>query len=204
MFDVLTKGGIIMIPLLLCSVFSVAIFLERLVYFISIRSDAQDLLSDVKVALRQGRILDAMQVAKKVKSPIGSLVMAALSVAGKPADEIRNRIQDAGAVEIGKLERNLPYLETIVTITPLLGLLGTVIGIVRNFNILSMAQGLASTSALSGGIAEALIATASGLAVAIPSLLVHSILSARVDRYIGEMNRCSMELLDMMSARSDA
>lgn len=204
MFEVLAKGGFIMIPLGICSVISIAIMLERLVYFWSIRGNSQDLLADVRLMISQGKVLDAISLAKKTRTPMGSLIATGLTAYGRSVDDLRDRVQSAGIVEVSKLERNLSILETMATISPLLGLLGTVIGIIRNFNILAMTQGLASTGALSGGIAEALIATASGLCVAIPSMLAHSYFSSRVDRQLTEMNKNSIELLDLLSARGEA
>lgn len=200
--EVISKGGPIMYPLALCSVISLAIALERLFYFLSIRGDSQELMADVKAMVGQGKVMDAVQLAKRAKTPVGGLIVAGLTGLGRSAVEMRERVQGAGSGEIAKLERNLPFLETMATVTPLLGLLGTVIGIIRNFNILAMTQGLSSGSALSGGIAEALIATAGGLSVAIPSLLFHAYFSSRVDSKVTEMNRVSADLLDVLSVRS--
>jgi biopolymer transport protein ExbB len=203
MIDLLEKGGVVIIPLMLCSVIAVAIFLERLVYFWSVRSDADELISDVKSYLRQSKVVEALQTAKRTKGPVGAMAVAGISAYGKSPEEVKERIEAAGALEISKLEKNLPYLETLTTVTPLLGLLGTVVGIIRNFNILSLAQGLASTGELSGGIDEALIATATGLCIAIPTMVIHSYFSARVEKHIADMNKRSVDLIEILTVRSD-
>lgn len=203
MLEFIAKGGPVMYVLVLCSVTALAIILERLVYFLGLRGNNQELVADVKLMVQQGKVLDAMQTAKRTRTPVSGLVLAGLGAVNRPVEEVRERIQGAGAVEVAKLERNLVFLETMAAVTPLLGLFGTVVGIIKNFNILAMTQGLATSSALSGGIAEALIATAGGLSVAIPSLLAHSYFSSRVDRQIMEMNRYTPDLLDIMSGRGD-
>ena len=105
---------------------------------------------------------------------------------------------------MAKLERRLPALDTIVSVSPLLGILGTVTGIINSFQVLSGLEGVTSPQALSAGIAEALITTATGLIIAIPSLALYNWLSSIVDRRILEMNRCSEELIDLLTQKEEA
>jgi biopolymer transport protein ExbB len=105
--------------------------------------------------------------------------------------------------EIANLERNLRILEVIVTISPLLGLLGTVMGIIRSFNVLVMTQGVADPRALGAGISEALFTTAIGLIIAIPSFVMHSWFNSRVDRFVLDMNEAAVELVEILERRGD-
>ncbi|MCL4515218.1 MAG: MotA/TolQ/ExbB proton channel family protein [Firmicutes bacterium] len=197
MFDLFTKGGPVMYPLLLCSVFALAISLERWYYLLRSRIDVDDLLADVKTALLQDRVLEAMQIAKRSRGPVAALVMAGLSQYGKDEKVVETALEDAARQEVYKLERRLPVLDAIVTIAPLLGLLGTVTGIIRSFNVLAALQGLATPSVLSSGIAEALLTTAMGLIIAIPAMAFYAYLSSLVDRRILELNRAATQILSM-------
>ncbi len=197
MFDLFTKGGPVMYPLLLCSVFALAVSLERSYYLLRSRIDVDDLLADVKTALLQDRVLEAMQIAKRSRGPVAALVMAGLGQYGNEEKVVEAHLEDVAKQEVYKLERRLPFLDAIVTIAPLLGLLGTVTGIIRSFNVLAALQGLATPSVLSAGIAEALLATAMGLIIAIPTMAFYAYLSSLVDRRILDMNRAATQVLSM-------
>ncbi|MGE5575840.1 MAG: MotA/TolQ/ExbB proton channel family protein [Syntrophothermus sp.] len=204
MFDLFTKGGLVMYPLLLCSIFSLAVGLERLYYLWRSRIDVDDLLADVKTALLQERVLEAMQIAKRSRGPVAALVMAGLGQYGKDEEVVEAHLEDVARQEVYKLERRLPVLDAIVTIAPLLGLLGTVTGIIKSFNVLAAMQGLATPSVLSAGIAEALLTTAAGLIVAIPTMAGYAYLSSLVDRRVLEMNRSATQILAMVVKRETA
>ncbi len=200
MVDAIVKGGPIMIPLLFASVLAVAVALERLWYLYSTRVDSEDLMDEVRLNLNQGKLMQAVQVAKRSKSQVASLVATAIAYSDLPADQLKEKMEDVGRAELYKMERRLVMLDAIVTIAPLLGLLGTVTGIIRSFNVLAALEGLASPQALSVGIAEALITTAAGLIVAIPSMAVYHWINSIIDRRVADMNRRSAEILDIVTA----
>ncbi|MGI6611391.1 MAG: MotA/TolQ/ExbB proton channel family protein [Limnochordia bacterium] len=205
MLETLAKGGPVMIPLGLCSVVALAIFLERGWYYWRTRSDADVVIAALRDPLTHGNYLEALQIAKQAPGPFAGLLSAGIAYADKGRDQMRAHLELAGRAEIQQMERSLPVLGTITTISPLLGLLGTVFGIIRSFRVLSALQGIEGPSALSAGIAEALITTAVGLTIAIPSAAVFDWFSSIVDRRVQEMNRAGNLVMDIVSeARGEA
>lgn len=204
MVDFIIKGGPVMIPLLFCSIIAVAIGLERLWYLSKTRADADDLVEEVRVSLEEGRPLEAIHFLKKQNGPVASMLAAGLAFADRGVDELRQRLSQVGHDEVYKMERRLGLLDTVVTISPLLGLLGTVTGIINSFQVMSSLEGIGSPQALSVGIAEALITTATGLIIAIPTLALYNWLASIIDRRVLEMNRASEELLDLIGQEEGA
>lgn len=200
MIDWLVKGGPVMIPLLFASVLAVAVALERLWYLYRTKVDSEDLIDEVKLNLNEGKFLQAVQVAKRARGQVANLVATGVAYSDLPADDLRERLDDVGRDELFKMERRLVILDGVATISPLLGLLGTVTGIIKSFNVLGGMDGLSSPQTLSVGIAEALITTAAGLIVAIPSMVLYHWINGIIDRRVAEMNRRSAELVDALIA----
>lgn len=203
MLDMIIRGGPVMIPLLLCSVLVVAVSLERLVYLLRCRVDTEDLMDDIKLALQQGKILEAIQIAKKTRGPVAAVLAAGIAHYDKDKQFIRERLEEVAHEEVFRMERRLGLLDAIITAAPLLGLLGTVTGIINSFQVIAAVGGLDDTLALSSGIAEALITTAAGLIIAIPGTLIYSYLSGLIDRLVVDINKRSSELLAIFEARGD-
>lgn len=204
MIDWLVKGGPVMIPLLFASVLAVAVALERLWYLFSTRVDSEDLMDEVKLNLNEGKLLQAVQIAKRSKGQVAALVATGIAYSDLPADDLKERMDDVGREELFKMERRLIILDSVATIAPLLGLLGTVTGIIKSFNIMGALEGAGSPQALSVGIAEALITTAAGLIVAIPSMILYHWINSIIDRRVADMNRRSVDIVDaLMSVRGE-
>ena len=203
MLRIFVLGGPVMIPLLLCSIFSVAIGIERLWYLLRSRIDTDDLLEDIKLSLGQGKVLEAMQIAKKARGPVAAVLAAGIAHYDQRRDEIKEHMTVVGNEEIHKMERRLPALDLIVTISPLLGILGTVTGIIDSFNVIGVMEGVTQASALSIGIAEALITTATGLIVAVPTMALAAYLNSIVTNNVADMNKKSTELLNVLDAGSE-
>lgn len=199
MLETLIKGGPVMIPLGICSVLALAVFLERLWFFGATRFDPQFVIAHLRDSLKQGKYMEALQMARQLPGPIAGYLSAGIAFADKGVDEMRQHMDVAGKDEIMHMERGLPVLGIITTISPLLGLLGTVTGIIRSFRVLSALQGVEGPSALSIGIAEALITTAAGLIIAIPSAAIYEWLSSIVDHRIQDMNRIGSEVVDIVA-----
>ncbi len=204
MVELILNGGPVMIPLLLCSVIAVAIGLERLWFLWRTRIDTQDLMEDIKLALGQGKVLEAMQISKKSRGPVAAILSEGIAFYDRDKEEITQRMEDTGKAEIYKMEKRMNILDLIVSIAPLLGLLGTVTGIISAFNVMDAMQGIHQASDLSGGFAEALITTATGLIIAIPTMALSAFLNGIIDRNIAEMNKRSKELLELLSIRSES
>lgn len=191
------KGGLVMYPLLLCSVLIVAVAVERFVFFRRSCNRSGDLLRQVEAALHSGAWESAQRAANETGGVIGRILAAGLAQHGV-AGAMRESFEESTALEATNLRRNLSYLGTIVTMAPLLGLLGTVVGMIGSFNVLDAGN----PAAITGGVGEALIATATGLCVAVLALAVHTYFSHRLDNVITDVeNIC---LLALRQARGRA
>ncbi|WP_324717771.1 MotA/TolQ/ExbB proton channel family protein [Carboxydochorda subterranea] len=197
--DMLVKGGPVMVPLGIVSVMAVAISIERLWYFAKLRHDDGDhLMDELRVLVHEGRLLEAMQSIRRVNGPTAAVLAEGLAAWDRPIEEVRSRVERVGQDEVLKLEARMAWLDAIVTGAPMLGLLGTVTGIIRSFRILANMQGVEPTG-LSSGIAEALITTAAGLIIAIPVLFIHVYLSSIIDQRVAQLNRTTAELLQLLT-----
>ncbi|WP_461370304.1 MotA/TolQ/ExbB proton channel family protein [Candidatus Darwinibacter acetoxidans] len=192
-----------MIPLLFCSIFALAIGIERLWYLLRSRVDTDDLLEDIKLSLGQGKVLEAMQIAKKSRGPVAAVLAAGIAHYDRGREEIKENMDIVGRDEIFKMERRIGALELIVAISPLLGILGTVTGIIQSFNVVAALEGIGQAAELSAGIAEALITTATGLIIAVPTMAVTAFLNSIIDKNIADMNKKSTELLNVLDSRSE-
>lgn len=203
MVDVIVRGGPVMIPLLFLSVLAVAIVLERFWFLLRSRIDTEELMEDVKLSLGQGKILEAMQLAKKSRGPVASVLSAGIAYYDRDKEEIQERMQQIGREEIHRMERRMGVLDAVINIAPLLGLLGTVTGIIRSFNVMGALEGIDAPAALSVGIAEALITTAAGLMIAIPTMAFYAYLNSIIDRNAADMSRRASDLLAVLESRGD-
>ncbi|MBM7623278.1 MotA/TolQ/ExbB proton channel family protein [Sporohalobacter salinus] len=203
MLKFVLKGGPTIIPLLVCSILSVAIILERYFYFRSINNNDFRLVKRVELLLSNDKLSKAKKEAENTNGPISAMILAGLEKYGHDRQTVKEFIQARGQHEIKVMEKRLRVLDFIASVAPLLGLLGTVIGIIESFNILAGAQGMAAPSALSAGIAEALISTAIGLIVAIPTMLFYTYLDSKVEAKMTEMRQWSTRLVEMLSEDSN-
>jgi biopolymer transport protein ExbB len=190
-------GGPLMYPILLCSVLALAIFLERLWTFFQVRRGTDELAREIDALVAKGRVEEALIVCQRSGSPLSRIYIAALRAKGKPRDQIKDVVEEVGRREAAPLERYLGLLGTIANITPLLGLLGTVYGMIEAFRVISVV-GVGTPATLGGGISQALITTAAGLSVAIPTILLHRYLSGKMDRIVLEMEENSLHLVDLL------
>lgn len=198
------KGGVAMYPLLLCSVGALAISLERFFTLSRARVETQDVMTRVAQLLRGQRVGEALQYCEHALGPAARIVRAGLLKHGAPVAEVRETIERAGASEVPKLEQHLTMLATIAQVATLLGLLGTVLGLVQAFRAIE-AQALldrpVNPGDLAGGIWEALITTVVGLTIAIPTILAHNYLANRVGALVGELEQHAASVLDLLSQR---
>ncbi|MBR9985623.1 MAG: MotA/TolQ/ExbB proton channel family protein [Desulfosarcina sp.] len=183
MFDFLAKGGVLVGPILLCSVIALALFLERLVRFGRVKIRGNGLVASVSKHLRNGEDHQAYEVASQDASPMGRIFTQAMEVKNQDRETLEAVLVHATEAETRSLSRYLQALATIGNITPLLGLLGTVLGMIKAFMVIQEMGGKVNAAVLAGGIWEAMLTTALGLAVALPTMVAHSYLSARVDHY---------------------
>jgi biopolymer transport protein ExbB len=201
--ELLTAGGWLMVLILLCSVVGLAICVERL-YVLNPRKIAPPhLLATVWKQLKAGE-LDAERLRNlKKASPLGRILAAGLGNAYHGRDVMKESIQEAASHVVHDLERYLNTLGTIAAVTPLLGLLGTVVGMIKVFAEI-MAQGTGNASALAGGISQALITTAAGLTVAIPALVMHRYFVGRIDGIVVELEQETIKLVDALHSEENS
>jgi biopolymer transport protein ExbB len=197
MIDMVIKGGPIMAPILLCSVIALAIVVERCLSLRRNRILRYDILQRIEELLRDRKIPEATTLCKRYPSSMTRILLAAILNHDKTRQDIKEIIEDAGRHEIPVLERYLPVLGTIASIAVLLGLLGTILGMIRTFNAIA-ALGYGHPEALAGGISEALIATAAGLAVAIPTLVLYNFFTSKVDALVIDMEKHSLRMLSIL------
>jgi biopolymer transport protein ExbB len=202
MFEIVKSGGPVMVPIILASIIAAAIFLERLWTLQQRRVMPAELTEKVWKWVEQRQIQDKHIIALQQNSPLGKILAAGLANRHRDRAIIKEAIEDTGRHVVHELERFIGTLGTIASISPLLGLLGTVVGMIRTFNAIQT-EGVGDPAALGGGIAEALITTAAGLTVAIPALLAYKYLRGRVDSLVVQMEKESIKLVQVMEARPD-
>jgi biopolymer transport protein ExbB len=198
-FEIIFQGGILMVPIALCSIVGLAIATER---FLSLRRssiDTREFMDNMRQILRQNRIQDAVDICDETDAPVARIMKAGILKHNRGKADIREAIEDAGHMEIPRLERYLSGLATCANIAPLLGLLGTVAGMIKAFAQIQNKRGQVNPSDLAEGIHNALITTAAGLTVAIPLLVIYNYFVSRVDNMIVDMEMSSSELLDLLT-----
>jgi biopolymer transport protein ExbB len=197
MFEIVKAGGIVMGPIVLCSVIAAAIILERLWTLQRRRVLPADLVGKVWRWVEANEVQEKHIAALQQNSPLGRVLAAGLANRHHERYILKESIEDAGRHVVHDLERFIGGLGTIAAISPLLGLLGTVFGIIQTFNAISTA-GIGNPSALASGIAQALITTAAGLTVAILSLVGYRFLRSRIDSIVVEMEKESIKLVEAL------
>lgn len=191
------KGGLVMWPLLACSITVIAIAIERFIYYKSVDSGAA-FASHYCAAVRSGDFAVATELARKGSGQCAQMLADVAAIAGGKAEKSAFLESRAG-IFMTTLRDKLDYLGIIVTMSPLLGLLGTIVGMIGAFSIFNVEAG--APMAITGGIGEALIATATGLCVAILSLCAHSYFAHRMDNMITDMEQCFSALLEAETRR---
>jgi biopolymer transport protein ExbB len=199
MFSLIRKGGVVMIPLGLASVLALAFAIER---FISLRRDKiipPDFMKRIVELVETDPSGDAaIKFCAQTERPAAHIMKAGLLGLLKSGDAAEKAIEDAGAREASKMKRSLRILSVIATVSPLLGLLGTVYGMISAFQTAS-AVGMGKADVLAKGIYEALVTTAAGLTIAIPVLLAYQYLSSRVDSIVDDLDEIGIEFMTSCS-----
>jgi len=196
-FELIKNGGWMMLPIILCSIGAMGIIGERFWSLQRKKILPTELLPHIWKLYRDNKLDDVTLRRIKVSSPLGTVLAAGLANSEHGREMMKISIEEAGHQVVHELERYLNSLGTIASISPLLGLLGTVIGMIKVFSAI-MIHGVGDPGILAGGISEALITTAAGLTVAIPSLIFHRYFERLVDEYVVNMEEESLRLIDMM------
>lgn len=202
MISLILKGGIFIYPIILCSIIALAVFLERLWVLRRKQIIPAEFIQKIEALLRKQKISEAVFLCQGDDSSIAKIFLAGLKNAGKGMWLVKEAIEGRGSREAVILEKRIGILATIATLTPLLGLLGTVSGMIKTFNVISV-QGVGNPAPLAGGIAEALITTAAGLSIAIPTLVCYRIIKDKAESLIFEMEEYSIKIVEIMENYSN-
>jgi len=198
MLEYIKQGGVIMIPILFCSVLALGIIVERFWNLRRSRIIRYDLLDRIEALLREQKIPEATTLCKRHRSTMTRILLVAILNHDRPRAEIKEMLEDYGRQEVPVLERYLTSLGTIASISPFLGLLGTVVGLLKVFEAIAQEGGVTNAAILSEGIHNALITTVAGLCVAIPSLVAYNYFTRRAEGLILEVERVALRLLNIL------
>jgi len=198
LLDLALKGGLIMIPLAISSIVAVYLTIER---YITIKKASKldaNFMANIKDMVLSGNVKGAKALCERTNSPIARILEKGISRIGKPLQNIDVSIQNAGNLEINKLERGMPTLATISGAAPMLGFLGTVTGMVTAFYNMSQAGNNLTVSLLAGGIYEALVTTVTGLIIGIFAYIAYNQLTSMIENIIHKMEASSVEFIDLL------
>jgi biopolymer transport protein ExbB len=203
MIELIVKGGVFMYPIIFCSIVALAVFIDRIFLLRRKRIIPDDFVRQVEELIRKEKFSEAVFLCQSNISSISKIFLAGLRNAKKGMWLVKEAIEERGSREALILEKHVSILSTIANLTPLLGLLGTVSGMIKTFKVISI-QGIGNPAPLAGGIAEALITTAAGLSVAIPTLVGHRFLKDKANTLVFEMEEDSIRLVDLMEGLGGA
>ena len=204
-FEFLALGGVIMIPIALGSVIALTIFLERIWSLQESRILPDGVLERVIDLVKKKKIHAAREECLKSNTPLGRLLLAGLDAKGRPHAEIKSVLEDVGRREVSRMERYIEAIGTTASIEPLLGLLGTVIGMIHVFQkvVITSREGAIDPGQLANGIWQALITTAAGMSVAIVAFVGYRYLLSRSSHHAGDLEDGALQLTDVLRPRSE-
>ncbi|MFQ5867835.1 MAG: MotA/TolQ/ExbB proton channel family protein [bacterium] len=197
MLNYFLRGGIMMYPLFLASVFALAIIINKLYVLSRARTNERELMGKIKKLLNQEMVGQAVALCEKTREPVASILKAGLNQYGKGKKAMEDAFESQALEEVPRLESYLPALATIAAVSTLMGFTGTVLGMIRAFDSIAAASAT-SPAIVASGISEALITTATGLLIAIPTLLFYRYFVHRVDRLVSEIERYCKEVIRIL------
>jgi biopolymer transport protein ExbB len=196
MLELFRSGGPLMYPIILCSVIAWAILLERLISYYRVGRNTTRLAEQVIDFLEKKRFDQAADLAASVSSPLARIIRVIFKNTDQSRSELKLLTEEVGSREVLALQRYLGLMGTIANVAPLIGLLGTVLGMIEAFNVIAL-EGSGTPATLGGGISQALITTAAGLSVAVPIILVHRYLSGRAEGLTLQLEETTSRILDL-------
>lgn len=196
--DLAVKGGFMMIPIAILWVLAIYLFIERVLTINKANQDPEAFMGKIKELVLRGDINGSKMLCSQNNTPVARMIEKGISRIGSPLKNIEASIENVGKIEIFKLEKNLPTLATIAGAAPMMGFLGTVIGMVEAFISISQEEGSVSPKLLSSGIYTAMITTVAGLIVGIIAYLAYNYLVSRVQKVIHKMEYTSIDFIDLL------
>lgn len=195
--DLLFKGGWVMVPLALLAFLGLVIFVERYLTIRKVSKDESNLLFQIRQNIHDGRLDSAIAVCKNTKSPLARMLEKGLKRIGRPIKDIEGAIENTGKLEVSKLEKNIGILGIIAGIAPMLGFVGTIIGVITIFHDVSI-KGAIEIGTISGGLYTKMITSATGLIVGIMAYILYHILNMMVEKIILKMETDAVEFIDLL------
>ncbi len=190
-------GGLTMWPLLICSIIALAIIIERFIFLQRARTDVKEFVRRINEALAQNRIEEAVRICGEHKGPVATIFKAGLKKYRRSREEMEKAIEDSGTLEVARMERGIVILSTVNKLAPLLGFFGTVTGLYTAFMAITM-KGMGDPKVVASGVAEALITTIAGLAIAMPGTFAQYLFIDKINKIVFEMQESSVAFLDNM------
>lgn len=202
-FDLIARGGLLMAPIVICSLIALTIILERLYFFFKTYENPEAIFDSIEKMLAKGKGLQPRDIPVKQDGPIARLLKVGIEERNAPQWKLEEKLSVTGQEEINHFSKNIRWLEVIATISPLLGLLGTVTGMVRAFNKVAEYKGQVDPSLLAGGIWEALLTTAAGLAVAIPVVIMLHFFEKKIETISFHMEKFAKFLVHQIHGETE-
>ncbi len=199
LFDMATRGGWIMIPLLLLCVIAVYIFVERLIVIRKAAQKDPSFMDKIKDYINEGKIEAALTLCKNTDTPYSRMIEKGISRLGRPMNDVMVAIENVGNIEVGKLERGLSLLATIAGGGPMIGFLGTVTGMIQAFFNMANAGNNVDVTSLADGIYTAMVTTVAGLIVGIIAFFAYNYLTSKVDTVVNNMEARTVEFMDILN-----
>ena len=195
--DLLMKGGIIMIPIVLLSIISFYIFIERIVYIRRTASIQQGLVAAISNEVQNGNSKNALMHARSNQSAIGRILESGIEKLGKPQSEVERNIETTTNLEITKMEKNTGYLGIIASVAPMLGFIGTIAGVIKIFYNISLADNI-SIGIIAGGLYQKMICSGAGLIVGVLAYAAYHYIQMRIDRYLIKLQESLIQFLKVL------
>ncbi len=195
--DLLLKGGWVMLPIAIIAFIGLVIFIERYITIRKASRDESNLMQQVKQSILSGKLEGAIAICRNSNTPLGRMLQKGLLRIGRPIKDIEASIENVGKLEVSKLEKNISILGIIAGIAPMLGFVGTIIGVITIFHDVSV-KGIIEIGTVSGGLYTKMITSAAGLIVGIVAYVLYHILNIMVDRIILKMETDAIEFIDLL------
>ncbi len=194
-----TLGGPVMWILLVTSAIAISVFIERLLHYHRAQINSMEFIEGIRNVLRQANVVEAISICDATPGPVARLVKAAVLSRDSGREGVREALEEAGLMEVPRLEEKLNLLATIAQIAPLIGLFGTTLGMIDTFGVVSDSGLYSETTDLARGVWKSLICTATGLGIAIPSYAAYNYLVSRVNSIVLDMEKASTEIVNIVS-----
>ena len=199
-FELAKSGGWIMIVLALMLAFAIYLFIERLVVLVRATKEDKTFMNRIRDYIKEGKIDSAIKLCRREDTPSAHMIEKGITRIGRPMQDVQVAIENVGNIEVSKLEKGLVLMATIAAGAPMLGFLGTVLGMIQTFyNMAQNASGVIEIAALSDGMYQAMVTTVGGLIVGILAMFAYNLLVSRIDRVVRQLESRTMEFMDLLN-----